>query len=105
MAFMALTLKTNHVKRYKDVALLLAKYANADIAKSTDLTEMLWAEKAPFGLDEVKKAGNGNGNGSDPARPRELELKDSLEKLGPTFTKLGALLARRADLLPASYRA
>jgi ubiquinone biosynthesis protein len=102
---MALTLKTNHVKRYKDVAVLLAKYANADIAKSTDLAEMLWAEKAPFGIDEIKKAGNGNGNGSDPARPRELELKESLEKLGPTFTKLGALLAKRADLLPASYRA
>jgi ubiquinone biosynthesis protein len=35
--------------------------------------------------------------------PRNLRL--ALEELGPTFMKLGQLLATRADLLPASYRA
>jgi ubiquinone biosynthesis protein len=96
---MALTLKTNHVKQYKDVAVLLAKYANADIANSTDLADMFWAGKSPFSLGDLKNVGHGS-----EARPRELELKDSLEKLGPTFSKLASLLAMRSDLLSPSYR-
>jgi predicted unusual protein kinase regulating ubiquinone biosynthesis (AarF/ABC1/UbiB family) len=36
-------------------------------------------------------------------QPKAEELADDLERLGPTFIKLGQLLSTRADLLPAPY--
>ena len=39
----------------------------------------------------------------DGPRERAIELADDLERLGPTFVKLGQLLSTRADLLPPDY--
>src|SRR6185369_11407986 len=52
-----------------------------------------------FNLDEPKEGVNGNGHEREEAK----ELSDDLEKLGPTFVKLGQLLSSRADLLPERY--
>ena len=83
---MGISLKTEHLKRYKDIAMLLMKYGRADLVKSA-------------GLDEAIEGMEG-----EQAAPAKMdELASDIEKLGPTFIKLAQLLSTRADLLPQSY--
>lgn len=81
------SLKPERLKRYKDVALLLVKYGRSDLVKQAGLEDHLELD-APA-LAE--------------ATPKAEELAADLEKLGPTFIKLGQLLSTRADLLPTPY--
>ncbi|MGH9931268.1 MAG: ABC1 kinase family protein, partial [Pyrinomonadaceae bacterium] len=81
------SLKPERLKRYKDVALLLVKYGRSDLVKQAGLEDHLE-------LDEQALA---------ETSPKAEELAADLEKLGPTFIKLGQLLSTRADLLPAPY--
>lgn len=81
------SLKPERLKRYKDVALLLVKYGRSDLVKQAGLEDSLE-------LDEQALA---------ETRPQAEELAADLERLGPTFIKLGQLLSTRADLLPAPY--
>ncbi|MBC7931461.1 MAG: AarF/ABC1/UbiB kinase family protein [Rubrivivax sp.] len=83
---MGISLKTEHLKRYKDIAMLLMKYGRADLVKSA-------------GLDEAIESVEGEH--SAPAKMEELAA--DVEKLGPTFIKLAQLLSTRADLLPQPY--
>jgi len=85
---MKLSLKPHHLKRYKDIALLLWKYGHSDLAKE-------------FAQDA-------GGDDKDPLPPRPgqpapEELANDLEKMGPTFIKFGQLLSSRPDLLPEPY--
>ena len=75
-------LAPTHLKRYKDVALLFYRYANSDVLKQGGFTEPV-----------VEDANNTEAN----------DLAKDLERLGPTFVKIGQLLSTRADLLPPSY--
>ena len=86
---MILSLKPQHVKRYADVVRLLWKYGRAD-----------WVTKA--GLD-LSVLDDGSPDERDDHDDHAGELADDLEKLGPTFVKLGQLLSTRADLLPVPY--
>ena len=85
---MKLSLKTNHLKRYKDIALLFWKYGTSDLAKefANDAAD---DEKTPLA--------------ARPGQPAPEELADDLEKMGPTFIKFGQLLSSRPDLLPEPY--
>ncbi len=81
------SLKPERLKRYKDVAVLLMKYGRSDLVKQAGFADDLE-------LDEHSQA---------EAAPKAEELADDLERLGPTFIKLGQLLSTRADLLPTPY--
>ena len=85
---MAISLKTEHLKRYKDIALLFMKYGRSDLVQQAGLEDVL--------RDEANAA---NGASAHEAE----ELAADLEEKGPAFVKLGQLLSTRADLLPAPY--
>jgi predicted unusual protein kinase regulating ubiquinone biosynthesis (AarF/ABC1/UbiB family) len=82
------SLKLAHVKRYKDIAVLLMKYGRSDVVR-----EAGWDE-------EIEPA---KGTAVAPADPKAEELAADLEAMGPTFIKLGQLLSTRPDLLPPPY--
>src|SRR5687768_16780524 len=78
---MGLSLKPDHLRRYRDIASLLLKYGRSDLVYNAGLP-----------TDEQEPATSGGPSGED--------LAEDLEKLGPTFVKVGQLLSSRADLLP-----
>ncbi len=84
---MAISLKPQHLNRYRQIAWLFVKYGRSDLVKEAGLEETLDAEQRVT-PKEAAKAG---------------ELADDLEKLGPTFVKLGQLLSTRVELLPRAY--
>jgi predicted unusual protein kinase regulating ubiquinone biosynthesis (AarF/ABC1/UbiB family) len=85
---MTLSLKPTHLKRYKDIAVLLMKYGRGDLARRLDAEGEL---PAPPETGEPSPAETGE------------QLARDLEELGPTFVKVGQLLSTRADLLPVPY--
>jgi ubiquinone biosynthesis protein len=82
---MVLSLKTERLKRYAEIAALLVKHGRADLVNQSDLG--LITNTA------LEKA----------SQPKAEELASDLESLGPTFIKLGQLLSTRGDLLPQPY--
>ncbi len=85
---MRISLKPEHLKRYKDIAWLLLKYGRSDVVKQAGI-------EASFDSEEII---------TDHAQtPEAEELAKDIEKLGPTFIKLGQLLSTRPDLLPPAY--
>jgi ubiquinone biosynthesis protein len=75
-----------HLKRYKDIALLLLRHGNSEFLDNLEQRAAL--------LDEAE---------SPEGRKSPEELARDLEEMGPTFVKLGQILSSRADLLPAPY--
>jgi predicted unusual protein kinase regulating ubiquinone biosynthesis (AarF/ABC1/UbiB family) len=77
-------LSPHYLKRYKDLTMLVLKYGNLDMSSR-------------FGSEENLNPSNGDG------KHDAEDLPNDLEKLGPTFVKLGQLLSSRPDLLPPRY--
>ncbi|MFA6287945.1 MAG: AarF/UbiB family protein [Opitutaceae bacterium] len=80
-------LSLNHLKRYKQIAFLLWKYGRSDLVQHMGLEE-------PY-----DPASDGHKKGE--ATPDQLA--DDLEAMGPTYIKIGQVLASRPDLMPAPY--
>ena len=85
---MGISLKPEHLKRYKDITWLFMKYGRSDLVKQVGLDETLKDEDGP--IAEVGQA-------------KAEDLATDLEKMGPTYIKLAQLLSTRADLLPQPY--
>lgn len=83
-----MSLALQHVQRYTQIAGLLWKYGRSDLAMALSMNDS---------LDTEAMASTQAGEAS----PRELA--DDLEAMGPTYIKLGQVLASRPDLLPAPY--
>lgn len=89
---MGISLHPRHLKRYGALAKMLMKYGKSDLVRNAGL------EKALTDEDEVASA-----NGATPALAEASQLADDLERLGPTYIKLGQLLSTRSDFLPPAY--
>lgn len=85
---MAISLKPEHVKRYKDIALLLVRHGRTDLLKESGLEDTLSSDERA---------------GADGVSAHAQELASDLERMGPIFVKLGQLLSTRPDLLPLPY--
>lgn len=90
-----MNLSPSHLRRYKDIALLLWNYGRGDLARHIQAASDEMA--APIGQDDDA------GQSAEPNGKPE-QLADDLERLGPTFIKLGQLLAGRPDILPPDYQ-
>jgi ubiquinone biosynthesis protein len=87
---MGISLHPEHLKRYRDLAVLVAKYGRPGMVKQVGLDEA---------IDPAEPAAPSSG---DPKALGEALAKD-LEKMGPTYVKLGQLLSTRYDILPEAY--
>jgi ubiquinone biosynthesis protein len=85
----SLSLRPSHLTRYRDLARLLLKHGRKDLVEGAGLDDALLAEDRAARVHEEADAAAG--------------LTDDLERLGPTYIKLGQLLSTRADLLPEPY--
>jgi ubiquinone biosynthesis protein len=84
---MKISLNPHHLKRYKDIFYLFLKYSSSDLASELAQSDFLEAADTPVPEES----------------PQALELADDLERMGPTFVKIGQILSSRADLVPEVY--
>ena len=81
-------ISANHLKRYKEIGLLLWKYGRSDLVRQ-------------MGIDEAVDPQDATLASAGEATPDQLA--DDLEAMGPTYVKLGQVLSGRPDLLPDAY--
>jgi len=82
-----MNLSATHLKRYRQIAKLLWKYGRSDLVQQM---------AAHDGLDQQDLK-------DDAKNAAPEQLADDLEAMGPTYVKLGQVLAGRPDLLPDPY--
>lgn len=88
---MGISLRPEHLKRYKDLAVLIAKYGRPGLIKQVGLDEAI--EEREVSDEETARDQKELGK----------SLAVDLEKMGPTYIKLGQLLSSRYDILPEAY--
>lgn len=122
-----MNLKATHLKHYREIAGLFWKYGRADIVRQmgVDEDEAKRAQRTDLHVDrpDFKRS---TGNGAPDAQERLAveesgqsekaathgrstsgtpeQLASDLERMGPTYVKLGQVLAGRPDLIPEAYR-
>jgi ubiquinone biosynthesis protein len=107
---MALSLKPQHLSRYKDIARLFFKYGRGDLLRNSGLDDPAPEVSADLPTNGASP-GDAPGDSGDSLSPAEHErarkkadeLAEDLEALGPTYVKVGQFLSTRADLLPPAY--
>jgi predicted unusual protein kinase regulating ubiquinone biosynthesis (AarF/ABC1/UbiB family) len=83
---MTVSAAPSNLRRYAEIGRVLLKHGRSDLVRQAGLDTTLARDA------------------ETPATRAEAdELAADLERLGPTFIKLGQLLSTRADLLPAPY--
>jgi ubiquinone biosynthesis protein len=89
----------NHLKRYRQVVSLLWKYGRGDLAQQISAGD-------EFGLDDAARppAPEAIALESGGAAATPEGLANDLEAMGPSYVKLGQVLAGRPDLMPDAYR-
>ena len=81
-------MSVRHFQQYKQIARLLWKYGRSDIVTGMSMGEAVDTDRmVPSHAGEASPT----------------ELADDLEAMGPTYVKLGQILASRPDLLPEAY--
>lgn len=85
---MKLSLKPQHLKRYRQIASLMLRFGFSELVRSSGLEDLL---------------GEDLGRITQKAHPKPGEFARELEEMGPTFVKLGQVLSTRGDLIPAEY--
>jgi ubiquinone biosynthesis protein len=88
----SLSLRPAHLNRYRELAVVLGRHGRAGLVRSVGLEDAL-DEGTVTGSEATEQS----------TAQRAAELAGDLERLGPTFIKLGQLLSSRADLLPPAY--
>lgn len=90
---MGLSINPKHLKRYGQIASLLVRHGRSDVVERAKLDAALGGDlpDAPTGTE------------AEAVATRAASLTDDLERLGPTYIKLGQLLSTRIDLLPPAY--
>jgi predicted unusual protein kinase regulating ubiquinone biosynthesis (AarF/ABC1/UbiB family) len=82
---MSFFLSNGYLRHYKELARFLIKYGRSDLLARTGLKKELGGE-SPGKIDAKAE-----------------ELSEDLEKMGPTYVKLGQFLSTRSDLLAPQY--
>lgn len=85
---MKITMSADHLARYRQIAMLFWKYGRSDLVRQMGIDESLAG-------DQAKSETTGE---ASPA-----QLADDLEAMGPTYVKVGQVLASRPDLLLEPY--
>src|SRR5271154_1398503 len=85
---MGLSLRPQHLKQYKDIAWLFWKYGRSDLVRHAGLEEVMPEQDTQAAAQQQAEA---------------HQLADDLEKMGPTYVKVGQLLSSRPDLIPTVY--
>jgi len=84
-----ISLQPKHLSRFRDLAWLLMKYGFSDLVNQSGLSEA-------FNDEPWEQDGDTDANAE--------EFAADLEKLGPTYVKLGQLLSTRPDVVSLPYR-
>ena len=85
---MKISLKPQHLKRYRQIASLMLRFGFSELVRSSGLEDLL---------------GEDLGKLTQRAHPKPAEFARELESMGPTFVKLGQVLSTRGDLIPVEY--
>lgn len=84
---MKITISAKHLIRYKQICTLLWKYGRSDLVQQMGFDDTLDTEVKTTAAGAVEPE----------------QLVDDLEAMGPTYVKVGQVLASRPDLLPEVY--
>lgn len=79
-----------HLKRYREIGLLLWKYGRSDLVEQMEIEEAVDPKDLKVAV-------------AKDSADLPQQLADDLEAMGPTYVKLGQVLSSRPDLLPEPY--
>jgi len=91
--------------RLKGQPMVLTPFKRKHLPRYKEIARLFWRHGRSDAFRQFARASDGEGDWLEQSdhRPTPDELAADLEKMGPTFIKLGQLLSSRADLLPEPY--